>query len=152
MAVTAACSPAPQSSEAADRATLDQLRREFAAAENAGDADAMYRYLASDIVVMAPNVPPMRGAELTPASLRSYFEQFDMKVEYRSEEIVIAGDWAFDRGTGRETITPKKGGAPVGGESKYLWVYRKVGGEWKQARVIWNSSEPLPGTGPQPSQ
>ena len=151
-AAVTACSLAPRPSDAADRAALDRIRQEFAAAENAGDADAMYRHLASDIVVMAPNVPPLRGAEVTPARLRSHFDLFDVDVQYRSEEIVIAGDWAFDRGTGREIITPKKGGAPFGGEAKYLWVYRRIGGEWKQARVIWNSSEPIPGTGAQPSQ
>lgn len=145
-----ACSPA-HTSDADDRATLDRLRQEFAAAENAGDADAMYRYLADDIVVMAPNLPPMRGSEVSPASLRKFFEVFDMDVQYRSEEVVIAGDWAFDRGTGRETLTPKNGGAPVGGEAKYLWVYRRIAGQWKQARVIWNSSEPVPGASAQPS-
>jgi ketosteroid isomerase-like protein len=146
-AVTAGCSPAPRGSDADDRAALDRIRQQFEAAENAGDADAMYRHLADDIVVMPPNAPPMRGSEVNPASLGAHFDMFDVDVQYRSEEIVIAGDWAFDRGTAREILTPKQGGAPFGGEGKYLWVYRRVGGEWKQARVIWNSSEPAPGGG-----
>jgi len=83
----------------------------------------MYRHLTDDVVVMAANAPPLRGSEV----------------------IVIAGDCACDRGTGREILTPKNGGTPFGGETKYLWVYRRVGRTWKQARVIWNSSEPPPG-------
>jgi ketosteroid isomerase-like protein len=128
------CSSTTEAVGEADRAAIDRIRQEFEAAENAGDAEALRRHIADDAVAMAPNMAPVRGVEGCMAFLRGWFSAFDVDVQYRSEEIVIAGDWAFDRGTAREILTPKQGGAPFGGEAKYLWVYRRVGGEWKQAR------------------
>ena len=104
-----ACSPR-RTSEADDRATLNRLREEFVAAENRGDADAMYSQLAPDVIVMAPNMPPMGGPQLTPEALRSFFEMFSYDNRYQSQEIVISGDWAFDRGIGTEIVTNKKDG------------------------------------------
>jgi len=138
-----ACSPR-HPSEADDRATLNRLREEFVAAENRGDADAMYSQLAPDVIVMAPNGPPMGGPQLTPEALRSFFETFSYDNRYQSQEIVISGDWAFDRGVGTEIVTNKKDGSVTKSNAKYLWVYRRVDGVWKQARVIWNSSDPVP--------
>jgi ketosteroid isomerase-like protein len=141
LAVT--CSPR-HTPEADDRATLNRLREEFVAAENRGDADAMYSQLAPDVIVMAPNMPAMGGPQLTPEEIRSFFEMFSYDNRYQSQEIVISGDWAFDRGIGTEIVTNKKDGTVTKSNAKYLWIYRRVDGVWKQARVIWNSSDPAP--------
>jgi ketosteroid isomerase-like protein len=42
-------------------------------------------------------------------------------------------------------VTPAPGGAPISVNGKYLWLYRRQpDGSWKQSRVMWNSSDPLP--------
>ena len=153
VACAGACQPAPQPTNTNDRAVLDSVRREIEAAENAGDADRMYAHMAPDAVGMAPNMPAVAGADANREGLRQFFSAFTVNIAYKSEEVVFDRDWAFDRGTAAETLTPKTGGPPIRTNYKYLWLYQRVNGAWKQARVIWNSSDPPPNAPPPvPSQ
>ena len=131
----------PQADAARDRAVLDSIRQDFARGEEAGDADAVYAHAAPDIVVMPPNRPVKIGST-NRDWIRAFLSAYTVKVQYTSEEIVIGGDWAFDRGFAVETATPKAGGAATTGTAKYLWVYQRLNGEWKQARLIWNDNGP----------
>ena len=134
---------------ARDRATIDSIRQNFEAAERAGDADRMYAHAAPDIIAMPPNRPSKVGnTDLN--WLRQFLAAYTVEVEYKSDEIVVSGDWAFDRGTATETMTPKAGGAATTETAKYLWVYQRQNGAWKQARLIWNSNGAPPAAAPPP--
>jgi hypothetical protein len=58
---------------------------------------------------MWPDAPAIVGHE----ALRQWFEQrfqlVDVHLENRSEELVISGGWAFERGTYTAWIRPKDG-------------------------------------------
>lgn len=143
--LTAACAPADRSDPAADRQAIAAVTAQTQAAENAGSVEQMQGHFADDLVMMGPNMPAVAGADSVAAAMRAFFETFTMQIEYSNQEIVVLGDWAFDRGTYRQTLTPKSGGDPVPQSGKYLWLYRRHSdGSWKQSRVIWNSSEPMP--------
>lgn len=125
---------------AADIATLHEIRERVSRAENTGRFDLMKPDLAEDVIVMAPGMPAVSGLAAATAFMEGFLKDFSLEVKYSSEEIVVSGDWAFDRGTAWQRITPKAGGASVEEPNKYLWVYRRVNGAWKHARVTWNSS------------
>jgi ketosteroid isomerase-like protein len=110
----------PQVDTARDRARLDSLRRDFETAERAGDADRMYAHAAPDIIAMPPNRPSKIG-DADRQWIRDFLAAYAVEVQFKSDEIVIAGDWAFDRGTAVETMTPKAGGPPATESAKYLW-------------------------------
>lgn len=81
----------------------------------------------------------MTGGDSVADLMREFHAAFAVQVEYSSQEIVVFGDWAFDRGTERYTLTPKAGGAPIQKSGNYLYLYqRQADGSWKQSRVIWN--------------
>lgn len=143
--VLAGCANAPAPVASADRAAIAAASAEFAAAENAGNVAQMLRLFADDLIIMGPNEPALAGAEPIAQAMQGFHDTFAVQVEYSREEIVAAGDWGFDRGTCRYTLTPKAGGAPLTEQScKYLWLYRRASdGSWKQSRVIWNSSDPV---------
>ena len=64
------------------------------------------------------------------------------------EEVEVAGDWGFIRGTSPVTLTPQAGGEPLQDEGKYLSIRkRQPDGSWKIFWAIWNSNNPLPGGG-----
>ena len=141
--LTAACDSATTSDPAADRQAIAAATAQFEAAENAGSVDQFRAFFADDLVMMGPNGPPVTGADSVAALMRVFHDGFAVQVEYNSQEIVVFGDWAFDRGTERYTLTPKAGGAPIRRSGNYLYLYqRQADGSWKQSRVIWNSRDP----------
>lgn len=143
--LTAACTPAVRSDPAADRQAIAAVTAHTQAAENAGSVEQMRGHFADELVMMDSNMPAVTGADSVAAAMQAFFETFTVDIEYSNQEIVVLGDWAFDRGTDRQTLTPKSGGDPVPHRGKYLWLYRRNSdGSWKQSRVIWNSSEPMP--------
>jgi len=142
MIVTAACAPAAQRDEGEDRAAVNNIRLEFEAGENTGDLDRMTRYLAADVVAMPPNRAITTGATALTELLRGFLGAYKVDVKYKTDEIVISGDWAMERGTAVETMTPKSGGAAETSNVKYLWLYHRNNGTWELARLMWNSSDP----------
>jgi ketosteroid isomerase-like protein len=150
MIVTAACAPAAQRDDGEDRAAVNNIRLEFEAGENTGELDRMTRYLAADVVAMPPNRAITTGATALTELLRGFLGAYKVDVKYTTDEILIAGDWAFERGTAVETMTPKAGGVAETSNAKYLWLYRRNNGKWELARLMWNSSDPLTPVPPQP--
>ena len=141
----AACGSASTSDPAADRQAIAAVSAQFQAAENAGNVEQMLSLFADDLVILSPNALELSGADRIAAAMRAFHEAFTVHVEYASQEITAFGDWGFDRGTERFTLTPKGGGAPISVNGKYLWLYRRQSdGSWKQSRVMWNSSDPPP--------
>lgn len=142
------CAHGQRGSMAADRETIDRIRRETEAAENAGSTERMRVHVADDVVMMAPDMPPVSRAGPAMEAMGGFFSAFMVQIRYESHEIVVDGDLAFDRGTYRHTLTPRHGGPALQENGKYLWVYKRVpGGAWKQWRVIWNRNDPLPVAG-----
>ena len=143
--IVLACGGVTGRDAGADRRAVAAASARFQAAENAGDLEEMLVHFADDLVLLVPNAPAVSGAETVAAAMREFHQAFAVEVQYGGEEIVVFGDWAFDRGTYRVTLTPKSGGAPISESGKYLWLYRRhPDGSWKQSRVMWNSSDPRP--------
>ena len=62
-----------------------------------------------------------------------------------AEEIEVAGDWAFSRGTYTFTGTKKAGGKPIQIIGKFIHILkRQPDGSWKLTRDCWNHDKPFP--------
>lgn len=121
---------------------INEIRREFERAENAGDSSVVDEYCADDIVAISPGHPPAVGKEASRKALDELFEAFDIEVDYTSEEVVVGEELAFDRRTAHETHIPKDGSEKIEHTADSVWVYRRSpDGEWKQIRAIWNYRE-----------
>lgn len=137
--LTAACVSTNKPDPAADRKAIAAETAKFQAAENAGSVDKFRSFFADDLVMMGPDKPPVIGGDSVAALMRVFHNAYTVQVEYMSQEIVVSGDWAFDRGTEQYTLTPKSGGEPIRKSGNYLYMYqRQKDGSWKQSRVIWN--------------
>ena len=126
-----------------DVRTLNQLRERTMQAENAGDATFFEGVSAEDVIVVPPGMPAVSGRTATVAFMSAFLGQFDLRIQYVSEEIRVHGDLGFDRGTYAQTLTPKGGGEGNRESGNYLWIYvRRSDGGGEFSRIIWNASQP----------
>jgi len=130
-----------------DIEVINESRESLFRAFNATDLDAFMRSMANDIVVMGQGGPPALVGE---ASVRSnYKEFFDNgpfipNLTHSSDEVIVCGDWAFDRGTWRIMRTFKRVVRQELLNSCYIMIWhRQTTGTWKLARIIWNGT-PVP--------
>ena len=130
-----------QQAAADPRAGIGKTRNAYAAAWQAGDAQAVAALYAEDAVVLYPNQPPVVGRAAIADYFTGFFAEFPHnEFELESAEIEIAGDWAWDRGSYHWKGRPVAGGEPVIDEGKYLVILRRVAGEWKVSRDMDNSN------------
>lgn len=152
LAITlSACQPAGEQTEA-DVAAIQALAEEWTAAFNTGDVAGVVAWYTDDAVQMPPNEPANTGPEAIGAWLQAIFAEYSghpgdrIVLGLSSQEIQVAGDWAFDRGTYEWTVTPLADGEAIQESGKYIVIWqRQPDGSWKMAREIWNSNTPPPG-------
>jgi uncharacterized protein (TIGR02246 family) len=129
-----------------DIEAIQRVREAHVAALNAGDADRWVSLFTDDGVQMPPNAPANVGREPIRAWSRAFLAAFRATFALAVAEVRVIGDWAFERGSYRITLTPQAGGDSIQDVGKYVTVYqRQPGGPWRIARDIWNTDLPPPG-------
>jgi ketosteroid isomerase-like protein len=120
-----------------------RVRDAWTAAVKAKDVERLMSLLTYDIVMMHPNRPAVTGLAANRAELLAAFEKFHVDQTVVSDEIVVVGEWAFDRSRATTTLTPIAGGTAVTVRSKAITILRRQpDGSWKIARVIGNLDHP----------
>jgi ketosteroid isomerase-like protein len=142
-AITRACHSVPvassmrnESDHRAVRAVIDEWRDAVAA----GDSRRLLAVVSNDLEV----IPPGQGALTGSAAhqfFQSLFDQFTIQPKpFTDEEIVVSGDWAFQRYTYELTLTPKAGGASVTERGHGIHIFRRsADGSWSLVKDIFNS-------------
>lgn len=151
------CAPAVEPSEGvpeevatteADAAAMESLRAKYVAAYNAEDVDGLVSLFTDDAIRMLPDEPAISGAEELRADFGRRFEETDAEVSVATDEIEVAGDWAFTCGTFSVTATPAAGGEPMQYTGKWINIMqRQVDDSWKISHNIYNSDVPVTPTG-----
>ena len=132
-----------QSTHQAVVEALDQVRESHIAALNDGDVNAWVGAFTADGVQMPPNAPANLGRESIRAWSQAFLAPFRVQFALAVDEVQVAGDWAFERGTYTISLTPKAGGEPIQDIGKYITIYeRQTSGAWGMGRDIWNSNNP----------
>jgi uncharacterized protein (TIGR02246 family) len=136
-------SPQEHSNPQADVEALNHVRAAHIAALNDGDVNAWVATFTNDGVQMPPNAPANLGRESIRAWSQAFLAPFRVEFTLAVDEVQVAGDWAFERGTYTIILTPKASSEPLQDSGKYLTIYqRQPGGAWGMARDIWNSNKP----------
>jgi ketosteroid isomerase-like protein len=121
------------------RATPADLRAAWVSAIAARDADALRPLLCDDYEVWAHATAPLSGADAAVEAMRGALERFVIEQSFDAIETVIAGDWAFERGIERITVTPLTGGPPRAMTRRALLILRRDReGSWQFARGMTN--------------
>lgn len=91
---------------------------------------------------MAQNSPTAVGTEDIRRAYDGIFAAITLHVKFNIIEVIpTAPNWAFARTSSAGTTTRKAGG---GGEeaNQELFVFQKLGGEWKIARYCFSTTLP----------
>lgn len=142
----AACQPlAPQPRQpdlAADEAAVRAASAAWDDAHNAGDAGRLATLYTEDAVSMPPNRPAIEGRPAIAADFQGFFA--GARADHRTEfvSVVVAEDWAIERGRYRLTTVTKETGAVAEETGKHVVIRRRVEGAWKIHWEIWNADTP----------
>ncbi len=133
---------APAGLSPVDEARIRAVDSAFAAAANAGDAEAVAAVYASDGALLAPNLPPQRGRAAIRAFWGGFLDAYNVRFEVASDTIEGRGDLAYNRGHYRFTAVPKaKSGPGVADEGKFIEILRKQpDGSWKYVVDMYSSN------------
>jgi uncharacterized protein (TIGR02246 family) len=128
------------------QADIAEIRRFLAAsgeAVNAGDVDAEVSRFTEDGIYMWPDAPSIQGHEALRKWFRQRFVRVNVRIENETREIVVSGDWAFERGTYVAHIRTKTGDGEETVRGKYINILRRQpDGSWRIARRIRNRDYP----------
>ena len=135
------------SSREVDIDAIDGVLEEYIAAANRGDVEGWSATFAEDAIYLPPNQAEVNGKEAIRSwVVNSFFDPFDIQLSASSQEVEVAGDWAFARGTYNLSLTPKAGGQVIEDSGKFIDILRRQpDSNWKFDRIIYNSNRPLSG-------
>jgi ketosteroid isomerase-like protein len=119
----------------------EEIRRaidEFINAYNSGDIQAVLATYGDDLIKLRQGAPPETKPEVA-RRVAEVFNKFHSRVDVSNEEILVAGELAFTRGSFRVTLTPKAGGGETQTiDRRYLELWRKENGRWLVVRTMDN--------------
>jgi ketosteroid isomerase-like protein len=88
----------------------------------------------ANAIVMPPDAPFVKGRDNIKQFWGSAIQQLGLKdVRLNTVDLEIAGDIAHE--VGEAVLTLESGGTT----GKYVVVWKKVGGQWRLHRDIWNA-------------
>ena len=97
-----------------------------------------------DGVCMPQNAQSFVGIENVRKAYDGFFQMIKFNVKFEIQEIVpMAPDWAFAR-TNSEGTKIVKGRGEGYEANQDLFIFQKVGGEWKIARYCFSTTNPPP--------
>lgn len=126
-----------------DQNEIRAVLERFVAAWNAMDADrAALVYTDPHFDVNA--TPQEETRQATVEKFARYFREFDTQISVSSDEVIVLGDYAVQRGEFMLISTPRTGGAVTEARRRYVEVLKKdAKGDWA---VYWGIDGPLAGT------
>lgn len=145
LATVVALSAIPADATGRDE-TARKAHDSYLAAINANDLDAVLAAVTDDIVLIAPNSPVMVGKSQVGRWVGGYFDSVETSWQKSSIELVVAGNWAFERYRYTARDTPRDGGETRVGTGNGINIYRRGSdGVWRVARDIWTTDVSMTG-------
>jgi ketosteroid isomerase-like protein len=111
----------------------------FMAKYDSGDAAGLVALYTRDGQIMPPNSGVVKGATNLKKLFKSFWDEGATVIKLDTVEVEGSGDLAYE--VGKYALSGEKGKIDHG---KYIVVWKKVGGQWKLHRDIFNTNVPEP--------
>jgi uncharacterized protein (TIGR02246 family) len=113
---------------------IGAINRQFEDAVRKGDLDRLASLYTPDAMALPPDGPIVKGRDSIKQMWASVAQQLGLKdVRLNTLDFEQAGDTGYE--VGEATLTLSSGAAVA----KFIVVWKKVGGQWRLHRDIWNT-------------
>jgi len=126
------------------KAVVEDTWDKYSIAMNAENPDLWISLWDENGIQMPPGTPAVVGKPAIEKGIHESYQALDWEefIIYL-EEVKVAGDWGYARGTYSASITPRAGGETAFLDGKYLTILkRQPDGSWKIYRDCFNSDVP----------
>ncbi len=125
-----------------EKAVAEVLSR-YQDALNQSDTDAVMKLYASDGVFMPQHSPSSIGLEAVRKAYEAVFQNIKLSVKFNVQEVVeISPNWVFARTNSAGTVNVHATGAGGPEANQELFLFQKIGGDWKIARYCFSTTNP----------
>ena len=127
----------------ADEQAVATALKTYERALNASETGAVMPLYAPDGVFMPQNSPSSVGIDAIRKAYDTVFSAITLKVEFKLAEVrQLAPDWVLARTNSAGTVTIHATGQTAPEANQELFVFQKVGGDWKIARYCFATTNP----------
>jgi uncharacterized protein (TIGR02246 family) len=126
-----------ETDEKAVRDLLAHIQQSF----NAGNLDEFMPVFADDAVMMNQGQPDVVGKDAIRAVYDGALAQLDIQTRFDTEELQVAGDLAYERGTYTLHMKDKSSGQSLPEvKNRHIHIFRRnADGKWQTWRMMTNS-------------
>lgn len=133
----------PAAAQAEEVAAIEHVLRSYEQALNSSDTERVMTLYADDGVFMPQHSPSAVGSAAVRMAYDAVFRTIKLTVKFDIVEIrQIAPDWAFARTNSAGSVRVNATGASGPEANQELFVFQKVGDEWKIARYSFSTTNP----------
>lgn len=127
-----------------DQDSIRNLQKKYNDAMNSGDLNLYRDTLADDVILIAPDHPPLKGIESAVDWIKSDFlDKFNVAYRSKFDEIDIVSDRAYAHGDFTLDLVPKAGGEEQHITGEFFDILLEANDEWKLKHMIFNFNQPL---------
>jgi uncharacterized protein (TIGR02246 family) len=127
----------------ADEKAIAAVLTSYQDALNQSSADAVMKLYASDGVFMPQDSPSSVGAQAVRKAYDAVFDAIKLTVKFEIAEIhQVAPEWAFARTNSAGRVKVNATGESAAEGNQELFVFQRIGGEWKIARYCFSTTNP----------
>jgi len=133
----------PAAAQTKEGAAIEHVLRSYEQALNSSDTERVMTLYADDGVFMPQHNPSSVGSASVRMAYDAVFRAIKLTVKFDIVEIrQIAPDWAFARTNSAGSVRINATGAGGPDANQELFLFQRVGGEWKIARYSFSTTNP----------
>ena len=127
----------------ADEKAIAAVLAKYQDALNQSSTDAVMELYAANGVFMPQNSSSSVGSQAVRKAYDAVFDAIKLNVKFDIAEIhQLAPDWAFARTNSAGTVKVNATGESSAEGNQELFVFQKIGGDWKIARYCFSTINP----------
>jgi len=143
--LASACSSSPgEEFGLKDQTAIRERSDAFVKAFNAADVSQVLGVYTENSTFMPPNQPVLRGKDALKLFYDDLIKQGASNLKVDVAEVSGHGPLAYQSGTYEMDLKPANGQGDHD-RGKYLFIARKLNGNWRYEYMLWNSDLPVPG-------